>query len=256
MIDGRAVDEAPRSMAVPAPVVERAAMLHRWQHLAFIHWPYRPAEVAPLLPPGLTLDTFDGAAWIGLIPFHLTITVPHLPTVPWAARTPEMNIRTYVRGPRGEPGLVFLSLDAARLGLVVGARALYQLPYHWAKMQFSKVGTIATYRTRRRLERVPPADSEFVVDIGDAVIDLDELDQFLTTRWTFFCSLRRGLCYAHVAHNPWPLRRGRLVECRDGLIEALGLPRPKGEAMVHYSDSIDVRMGWPQRASGPRPAPF
>ncbi|HZI16240.1 MAG TPA: DUF2071 domain-containing protein, partial [Myxococcus sp.] len=35
-------------------------MYQRWRHLLFLHWSLPPEVVAPLLPPGLTLDTFDG----------------------------------------------------------------------------------------------------------------------------------------------------------------------------------------------------
>ena len=42
---------------------------HRWTDLASFHWPYEPRAVQWLLPPGMRVDTFGGAAWVGLIPF-------------------------------------------------------------------------------------------------------------------------------------------------------------------------------------------
>jgi hypothetical protein len=39
---------------------ERPVMYQRWRHLLFLHWALPPEVVAPLLPPGLTLDTFEG----------------------------------------------------------------------------------------------------------------------------------------------------------------------------------------------------
>ena len=44
----------------------------------------------------LELDTFEGAAWIGLVPFEIYGT-PGLPYFP------ETNVRTYVVGPGGKP---------------------------------------------------------------------------------------------------------------------------------------------------------
>jgi uncharacterized protein YqjF (DUF2071 family) len=56
-------------------------MPQTWKRLTFLHWPYDPTLVRPLLPRGLDLDTFDGAAWIGLVPFeiHNFPGLPHFP---------------------------------------------------------------------------------------------------------------------------------------------------------------------------------
>jgi uncharacterized protein YqjF (DUF2071 family) len=93
-------------------------------------------HIRPLLPRNLELDTFDGSAWVGLTPFIVTGLRPSgLPALPWLSRFPEMNVRTYVRGPDGECGIWFFSLEAKRLAAVVGARILYRLPYRWARMK-------------------------------------------------------------------------------------------------------------------------
>ena len=109
------------TIEAPEPI-ERPVMLQRWDDLTFLHWPYAPETVAQLLPPGLQVDTIDGAAWVGVVPFRLTIRAPGMPAVPWAGRFAEVNVRTYVRGPDGRRGIWFLSLDAARLGGVLLAR--------------------------------------------------------------------------------------------------------------------------------------
>ena len=73
-------------------------MSQTWRRLTFLHWPYEPALVQPLLPPGLVLDTFDSSAWIGLVPFEICNlrAIPHFP---------ETNVRTYVIGPDGFLGV-------------------------------------------------------------------------------------------------------------------------------------------------------
>src|SRR5207253_428282 len=101
-----------------------------WKWLAFLHWRFDPQEVAKLLPAGLTLDTHDGAAWIGLTPFIVTgLRAPFVPALPWISHFPETNVRTYVRGPDGARGIWFFTLEAARLAAVMGARVTYGLPY-------------------------------------------------------------------------------------------------------------------------------
>src|SRR5262249_5292507 len=106
-------------------------MLQRWHEICFFHWSCDPQLLQPRLPPGLRLDTFDSKAWIGLTPFLLTGLRPPLFPQALGLAFPEMNLRTYVIGADG-PGIWFFSLDAARFVAVLGARAMYGLPYYWA----------------------------------------------------------------------------------------------------------------------------
>ena len=121
--------------------VERAIMVHRWEHLSFIHWPIEARDVAPLLPPEIEPDTFDGAAWVGVIPFRCRIRLPGTPFMPWISSFDEVNVRTYVRGSEG-PGIWFFSLDAARLAAVLVARAMYRIPYVWSRMRTDRKSVV------------------------------------------------------------------------------------------------------------------
>jgi hypothetical protein len=46
-------------------------------------------------------------------------------------------------------------------------------------------------------------------------------------------------------HEPWPLHRARISRLDDELVTAAGLPRPEGSPLVHYSPSVEVRIGPP-----------
>lgn len=46
-------------------------MYQEWHHLLFLHWEVPATLLQSLLPPRLTLDTFEGRAWIGLVPFTM-----------------------------------------------------------------------------------------------------------------------------------------------------------------------------------------
>ena len=82
----------------------------RWHDLLFLHWPIRPELIRPLIPRDLELDTFDGCAGIGVVPFRMTGVRPRY--LPVAFGFPELNVRTYVMTP-GKSGVWFFSLDAA-----------------------------------------------------------------------------------------------------------------------------------------------
>ena len=70
------------SPVCPDPV-RFAVMRQEWRDLAYVHWRYEPSVVQALLPEQLTVDTFDGSAWVGLIPFSMrNIGLPHGPPVP------------------------------------------------------------------------------------------------------------------------------------------------------------------------------
>ena len=42
-----------------------------WRDISFLHWRVDPDLVAPLLPPGVRPDVYDGSSWVGLIPFRM-----------------------------------------------------------------------------------------------------------------------------------------------------------------------------------------
>lgn len=228
-------------------------MRHRWATLTFLHWPYATADVQRLLPSGLTVETYDGRAWVGLVPFHMTVRAARGPALPWASAFPETNVRTYVTGPDGSTGVWFFSLDAARLGAVTAARATFGLPYFWADMRVDRHGDTVRYVSRRRWPR-PAARSDVAVEAGEPYATLTDFDHYLTARFALWArgpagGLRRTVAY----HPPWPLRRATVRHLDTDLVTAAGLPAPAGNPLVHYSDGVDVRIGTPSRRASPTP---
>ena len=248
----------------PTVTVERAVMEMHWDTLTFLHWPYDPDVIQRLLPKGLTAQTFDGEAWVSLVPFGMRITAPHAPMVPWLSTFPETNVRTYVTAPDGTEGIWFFSLDASRLAAVTFARVSYGLPYVWSRMSFTRAGDIVTYRCLRRRGRLGGGDdgdgggvghdgsrasSDLAVRIGEryAPDELGPLDHFLSSRWRLYSSWHGRLLGAHARHEPWPLQRAEVLHLADDLVLADGLPKPVGAPLAHYSETVSVRVGPPYR---------
>ena len=247
---GTAVLSPPRTDEFPfrAPdPVDHPLLIHEWSELSLAHWRYPTAEVQRLLPAGVTVDTFDDSAWVGLVPFHCTIRPHGLPRAPWLSSFPEINVRTYVRGPNGEPAVWFVTLDAARLGAVLIARAMYGLEYCWAQMAFDRTGDIATYRARRRWPGARGATGSLSIAIGDPYREeeIDGLTRWLTNRWRFYCSTPVGLATGFVEHQPWPLRHAELLDYDPGLVVAAGLSEPAGPPAALYGGTVEVRMSRP-----------
>jgi uncharacterized protein YqjF (DUF2071 family) len=233
----------PVPLALP---VRRPVMLQHWRRLTFLHWPYRASAVQALLPAGLEVETFDGAAWVGLVPFLMdAVRPPRVPPVPWASRFPETNVRTYARGPDGSGAIWFLSLDAARLGGVLAARGGYALPYYWSRMSVGTHGGRLAYRSRRRWPGPTGARCDADVELGEpfASEELGSLDHFLTARYRLWTVAGGRLAAAAAEHPPWSLRRARVVDLDQDLLAAAGLPAPEGAPVVHASEGVRVRIG-------------
>ena len=235
------------SPVCPTPV-RRPVMLHGWRTLTFVHWRVDPAAVQRLLPAGLTVETFDGSAWVGLVPFEMKVTLPGVPILPWVGRFPETNVRTYVTGPDGASAVWFLSLDAGRLGAVLTGRGAYRLPYFWSHMRVDHVGSVVTYRCRRRWPQPAPVASDVAVEVGAPYgpDELGDLDHWLTARWRLYSHAGDTVRYAQADHPPWPLHRARLLHLDDALVGAAGLPA-EGEPLVHWSPGTTVRVSLPHR---------
>jgi uncharacterized protein YqjF (DUF2071 family) len=246
VMQNRPCSESEREISPWCPVtVDRALMVHRWDRLTFLHWRYDPDLIQRLLPQGLTVETFDGSAWVGLVPFAMQVTVPHSGPVPWLSRFAETNVRTYVTAADGTTGVWFLSLDAARLAAVMTARIVYGLPYFWSSMEISQVGPVISYRSVRRWPEPRAVRSEVVIDIGDpfAPAELNDLDHWLTARWRLFTSRSGRARRALAAHPPWSLHHATVVHLDDQLVRAAGLPAPLGDPLVHWSPGVEVRVG-------------
>src|SRR5215213_6631443 len=156
-----------RVRAPTTPRVARPVMRHRWTRMSFLHWSYPPGVVRGLLPPGLDVQTYDGRAWVGLLPFLMRgVRPPGVPSLPWISTLPETNVRTYVRGPDGQSAIWFFSLDAARLPAGLAARATYRLPYFWADMAVEEDGRCVRYRSRRRWPGRRGALCEAAIRVG------------------------------------------------------------------------------------------
>jgi len=145
----------PRDAVSDARPRVRAFMHQRWHDLLFAHWPVPAPAIASRLPAGLELDTFEGRAWLGVVPFRMSgVRLAGLPPLPGAGAFPELNLRTYVR--RGDVrGVWFFSLDAASRLAVEAARLGFGLPYFHARMSTRPDGDGIVYSSERTSGATP-----------------------------------------------------------------------------------------------------
>lgn len=225
----------------------RAAQRQRWWDLLFLHWPVSLAALRPKIPAALDIDTHDGTAYVGLVPFTMTGVRPlWAPPVPGLSAFHEVNLRTYVHHQGGEPGVWFFSLDAANPVAVAVARLAYHLPYNLARMSLERgpAGEVH-YRSQRRWPRTRPsaACTMTYAPTGPAAPAAPgSLEHFLAERYVLYVEHRGRLFRGRVHHAPYPLQPAQVVGLEESLLAAAGLPPATEAPLAHYAKGVSVEL--------------
>jgi uncharacterized protein YqjF (DUF2071 family) len=225
-------------------------MRMNWHELLFMHWAVPVEALRPHVPRTLDLDTFDGRAWIGVVPFRMTGVRPRfVPPIAGISAFPELNVRTYVvpAGSREKPGVWFFSLDATNPLAVRAARWSYYLPYYDARISCAADGGENTptvrYSSRRTHKGAPAAelDMEYRPTGKPFNAERGTLDYFLTERYCLYSADARGVPYrCEVAHPPWPLQPAEGNVRRNTMSRQLGFELPGEQPLLHYADFLPV----------------
>lgn len=196
-------------MAVRERPVQRVAGRQRWSDLLFAHWQVEPGLVQAMLPPGLFVDTFEGAAYVGVVPFFMERIRPvWLPPLPWVSWFLELNVRTYVHDGQGRPGVWFFSLDCNQPLAVALARRFFHLPYLRARMSARRCGTRIDYRCQRIGVPGPPCRFEWDVKTEGVAAEPGSLEFFLVERYRLFSADCTGRLFeGRVHHAPYRIYR-------------------------------------------------
>ncbi len=219
----------------------------RWRELLFLHWTVPLDAVRPLVPSALSLDPWEGRAYIGLVPFAMrdvrTSFMPSFAGMDFL----ETNVRTYVHKD-GVPGVWFFSLEAASWLAVKAARTGWNLPYFHADMKSERSADSIVYESTRKSERAPFVRASWTIgeELGASVPGT--LEHFLLERYVLFSETRKGaIRRGQVHHVPYPARRARVERIEQTLLAAAGLPiEPTASPeAVHYSEGVDVEVFGP-----------
>lgn len=232
----------------------RVIMRQYWRDLLFLHWRCDADRIASTLPPGLSVETFGGSAWVGLVPFRMEkIRVLGMPLPPGLNAFPELNLRTYVRDEKGRSGVWFYSLDAGDRFAVWGARTFFHLNYHLAQMKVRSEKDGLSYTSRRhgmgpekedRFRWQPPVE-------GLAVAEPGSLEYFLIERYRLFAWKRKTkrLYTGIVSHEPYRFRAVEVEEWSTRIFDFNQFP-----PVTRPPDSCLAAPGFPVKIHPLRPA--
>ncbi len=226
----------------------RWTMAQTWHDLLFMHWPVPVDVMRTLVPDSLDIDTFDGDAWIGVVPFWMSgVRTRFLPAVRGLSSFPELNVRTYVVRDE-KPGVFFFSLDAGNPVAVEIARQRFALPYFRADMSYRTLGEEVDYASQRTHRGAPRASlrvryrptGDLLTEVGPGT-----LAWWLTGRYCLYTVRDDGRASRlEIDHQLWPLQAAKAEIEVNTMTVPLGIALPDIEPVLHFSRRLEVRV-WP-----------
>jgi uncharacterized protein YqjF (DUF2071 family) len=244
-------------IAATARPAERPIGYHHWTDLLFVHWRLPADLVRTLLPIELTLDTWEGDAWVGLVPFYMSGVRPWWsPPVPGVSSFCETNVRTYVHYRGRDPGVWFFSLDASNSLAVRVARWRWHLPYFRSQMNLDRAGDSIRYASRRLWPGTAGCGCAIRATVGLLLgheLPTRELpagralpgtlEHFLIERYILYaCPAPGRLLAGRVHHGPYPIREARLEAIEENVLAATGLAPPAPPCHAAFSDGVKVEI--------------
>lgn len=227
-------------------------MTQQWHDLLFAHWQAPADAIRKLLPKALELDTYDGQAWISIVPFTMSgVRLRGTPSHRWLSCFPELNVRSYVQA-GGKAGVWFFSLDAANAVAVAIARRWFHLPYFRSQMNSRVTAQDVAYSSRRADRRggneqlevsYSPNGSSFECQPGT-------LQYFLTERYCLYAQRPDGaLLRSEIHHAPWSLQEARATFATNTMTRGFGIDTSAPPLLLHFSQLQKVIV-WPPHKLG------
>ena len=227
-------------------------MTQSWHDLLFAHWPVDARMLQEKLPSGLPLDTFEGQAWVAVVPFRMTNVAPRgVPSVPFVSAFLELNVRTYVTM-HGKPGVYFFSLDANSALAVAAARTLFQLPYFAASMNVEiRDGHFVYTSTREgRADGVAQLAATYRPIGPVQLAQPGSLEYFLTERYCLYTVDRSFHAKRlEIHHSPWQLQVAEATIALNTMADAADIRLPARAPLLHFAKRQDA-LAWPSREAG------
>jgi uncharacterized protein YqjF (DUF2071 family) len=236
-----------------APTLHGPALsAQHWDNLTFLHWPVDPASITRFFPPGVRPDVFDGASYVGLVPFQMRGAGPGRVPVPYFGSFAETNVRLYSVDEQDRHGILFLTLEASRLATVLLARASLGLPYTWSDMTVTRSGDTLSYAGRRRWPaKASKAGGTVRIRIG-AEVTATPTEAWLTSRWGLHTRVAGRTIWVPNEHGPWPLRSAELLVLDSTLVAACGIDITGADLLRPlWSPGVQTTFGWPSQVHAP-----
>jgi uncharacterized protein YqjF (DUF2071 family) len=218
-------------------------MEQRWDNLLFCHWRVSPEALRPRIPDDLEVETFDGSAWLSLVPMRMgKIHFRLLPGIPGLDNFPEMNLRTYVTRD-GVPGVWFFSLDTPSPINVWIAQQGFHLPYFEAEQGMDDQAFPIRFESRRTEPALPRAEVRVRYrPLGEGFTPAEgTLEHFLNERYAMYSLSPDGaLLRGDIDHAPWVIQAAEAEVEVNTMPQAHGIPVLDAPPLFGFARSIEV----------------
>ncbi len=206
-----------------------------WNRALFMHWEVPAETLREMVPQKLSLDTFNGKAYVSVVPFTMEKIRPRfLPSVGFISNFHEINVRTYVEAD-SKKGVYFLSMEAQKWLSAVVSKKISGLPYE--KSYINR--TQNEYRSANK-KNAFTLDVEF--SIGAAIPQKTALENWLTERYCLYLDKNSELYRFDVHHRAWELQNLEIKRLSiDYQIGPLVLSTAPN--LANYSDGVKV-LAW------------
>lgn len=226
-------------------------MSQRWNDILFAHWRVPSAAIAPLLPEGLQPDTFQGSAWVGVVPLWMDrLSFRGISAIPGANSFPELHFRTYVHDQTSTPGIYNLTVDIGSLLATAAVRFMLRMPCSWAEMRLNqRTEREFSFHSRRLFVSNPVIFSARYRGLGPtrrlAEIRSGSLEYFFTERYCTYTRNHAGQAVRSNVHMvASPLEDAEAEIDRNDLPQSVGIQFAEQEPVLHYSRRLAVYI-WP-----------
>lgn len=214
-----------------------------WNHALFLHWTVPMDMLRAVVPPELHIDTFNGEAYISLVPFTMQKIRPkYLPAVSFISDFTEINLRTYIDND-GKKGVYFLNIEAGKHLSAYVAKKLSYLPYEKSNIK----------RTLTSYEASNPKKGfhlKTVYQVKEALAHKSKLDHWLTERYCLYLKETNDIYRYDIHHKEWNIKTVELLSLdlnyRVGNIHLHQDP----PVLAHYSDGVQVVAWGKQKVMG------
>ena len=195
----------------------RPFLTARWRYLAMLNYEVPPEILAPFVPRGTELDSWQGKTFASIVGFLFLDTRVRGIAIPGHRDFEEVNLRFYVRRKAEDGwrrGVVFVKEIVPRLAIAATARLLYGEKYVALPMRHSitgdptRGGMYVTYGWRRKGRW--NGIGAVVSGVPKEALPGSE-EEFITEHYWGYSSLRGGGTAEYKVEHPrwrvWPLLR-------------------------------------------------
>jgi len=186
-----------------------AFLTAEWKHLAMLNYAIEPAILAPFVPAGTELDTWNGAHYVSIVGFLFSNTRVSGFAIPFHRNFEEVNLRFYVRSHTGhgwKRGVVFIKEMVPRSMIALVAQYFYNEPYIGLPMSHhieTGAGTLQSVRYNWRFDGRQNSLSVIVRGGLQPLVAGSEAEFITEHYWGYNRQRDGGTLEYQVEHPPW-----------------------------------------------------